>query len=172
MQAQDHQLSQSEVDALIKKVRMDPRANNHPVLGVNMLALQAAQNGGYPKHMYHDTLDAVVVMGNAEEAAVSSAGFTPYYKRREYPRWLHRRNTDDKFRADGYIESVIVQTEAAEKYLRSQKAPSTAGPWCLTSTAIEPLPDAPAEDPAITQARLEAQIDELRKQVAAKAAKG
>jgi hypothetical protein len=177
------QTTMQEVQELIKRVRMDPRANNKPVLGVNIQALQTAKNGGYPRHMYHERLEAIQVLSSDEELAVATKGYVSHYIAHAYPKWKFRRNMDDKFAGyyvavnDGKnqmfvpnpyganVEGVSVNDAAAEVALMKKKTPASAGPWFDKVTDIEALPDAPEENPEVTQARLEGQIAELKSQL-------
>jgi hypothetical protein len=158
------QTTMQEVQELIKRVRMDPRANNKPVLGVNIQMLQTAKNGGYPKHMYHETLDAIVVLSQEEEQAVATKGYVSHYIPHAYPKWKYRRNMDAKFEAAGFVEGVEVPNEQAAADLAKKHAPVNAGPWFDKVTDIERLPEALAEDPAVTIARLQGQLEQAQQQ--------
>lgn len=184
------QTTMQEVQELIKRVRMDPKANNKPVLAVNIQALQTAKNGGYPKHMYHERLDAIVAMNEDEERALNTKGYVTHYIAQSYPKWKYRRNMDARFfdqpepQSNGtvkmvpnpfgdYVEAVEVKNEQAETALLKGRAPAKGGKWCDRVTDLEPLPDDLQESPEVTQARLEGQLEELRSQLeTVKAAKG
>jgi hypothetical protein len=176
------QTTMQEVQELIKRVRMDPKANNKPVLAVNVQALQTAKNGGYPKHMYHERLDSIVAMNEDEERALNTKGYVTHYIARQYPKWKYRRNMDARFfdqpepQSNGsvkmvpnpfgdYVEAVEVKDEHAEAALLKRHAPGKAGKWFDKVTDLEPLPDDLEESPEVTKARLEGQLAELRTQI-------
>lgn len=147
-----------EVRALIHKVRSTPGINNKPVLAVNVLEGQRSKNGGYPLHMYHESLDPVLALSEDEEQAVAEVGYGRHYIPKSYPKYLFRRNMDAKFKASDFIEEMVVRDAAAEKALLKKRAPANCGDWVEAAQEIEALPDAPTEDPAITIARLQGQL--------------
>jgi hypothetical protein len=155
-------LSMKDVHDLIKQVRSDPRINNKPVLAINVAMAQQAKNNGFPVHMYHQTLDPILVLNAEEREALEGVGYGTNYIPKSYPKALYRRNMDPKFEADGFIESRTVATAEKEQELRKMRKPAGAGEWAHKITEIEELPDAPTEDPAVTIARLKGQIAGLQ----------
>lgn len=184
----DRSEAMRQLEEKIKQVRMTPGADNKPVLAVNIANLQTAKNAGYPKHMHHATLDPVMALNDKEEAVYMQAGYYPNYRPREFPKWKYRRNTDEKFalaKADvehvqkvggvlpePFIEAVQVDSKDAEMALLKRPKPATAGPWVDAVTDIEPLPDGPAEDPEVTIARLQGQLEEAHRKRELVGAKG
>jgi hypothetical protein len=158
----ERQAAQNEIAALIKRVRTDPRANNRPVLGVNQIETMRAQNGGYPRDLYHQHLAPVTVLSLDEEQAVSAKGYVRNYIHQAYPAMRYRRNYSAKFEAASFVETCTVSSKDEDAALGKQPVPANCGLWCANPNDLEPLPDAPAEDPNVTIARLEGQLAEAR----------
>lgn len=181
--------SDADAQELLRKIRSDPRGENPRVLAINQLLQMQAKNGGYPVHMYHETLNAVVVNDEKEEEAMSQAGFRKQYKFKQYPRYMFRRNMHPKFhksplekiRIQGlspdaqriemattneqdYIEERVVK-DAMEEVALLKQGPNKAagiGQWVNTIQEIEPWQEDAVEDPAVTIARLEGEVQALR----------
>jgi|SRR5579859_3203858 len=173
----------SQVAETLKRVRTDPRANNKPVLGVNVEMMNRAKNGGFPKHMYHENADAIVVMNEDEEQAVSRLGYSPYYIRRQFPKILYRRNMDARFAIgeaeekrtrelgsfvsrEPFVEETTVQNAEQEEALLKRPAAKGCGKWVAKITDLEPLPEETSEDAALEIARLKGRLEESEKHTA------
>jgi hypothetical protein len=153
----------AEIRDMIKRVRMEPKADNRPVLGVNIIKMEQAKKGGFPKHMYHETLEAVCdVSTEEEEMALASKGYVSHYIPQAFPLWLYRRNLDAKFEAEGFVEAIVVQSEDQMHAITKRKVPKGCSEWAKRVTDLAPIPDGPEEDPAVTIARLEGQLSEAR----------
>lgn len=144
----------------------NPKVNNKPVLGVNVLEHQRARNGGYPLHMYHESLDPVAVLNEDQEQAMAERGYVRHYVRREYPKWKFRRNLDPKFQGDDYVEARLVRSREAEQDLLKHRGPQGCGPWVNSALDIEPLPDSMHEPAEVKIARLEGELQALREKKA------
>lgn len=181
-----------DVAQLLKQIRSDPRASNPRVLAINQLRQMQAKNNGYPLDLHHDTLLATQVFNEEEEAALTQQGFRREYRHKAYPKFLFRRNMHPKFQKspeeqkrlqaltleartiematlneNDYIEERQVKDEGEEKKLRTEKAKAgITTPWVDAITKIEPFPDAPEEDPAVTIANLRGQVEAMQQRKA------
>jgi len=170
----------SQVAETLKRIRTDPRANNKPVLGVNVDMMNRAKNGGYPKHMYHEREDAVVVMNEDEEQGVSRLGYVAHYIRRTFPKVLFRRNMNERYgvseaeekRArelgsfvsrEPFVEEMTVRNAQEEEVALKRPAGKGCGKWVELITDLEPLPQDNSEDAALEIARLKGRLEEAEK---------
>lgn len=162
-----------DVDAILSKIR-PPSTGNPPVMALNLKRMVEATKGGYPKHLYHEALDPVIVLREDQHHELAMLGYVENYIPRQYPRTLYRRNPDLKFEPkfdpatkvllfEPFVEARLVRDENHEKAVRKDRVPPGCGPWVLRVEEIEPLPDGSGEDPAVTIARLEGQIEEARR---------
>lgn len=170
----------SQVTETLKRVRMDPRANNKPVLGVNVDMLNRAKNGGYPKHMYHENGEPVVALNEDEEQALSRLGYGPYYIKRAFPKIIYRRNMSPRFaiteaeekRAtelghrvsrEPFVEEMTVTSAEEEAELLKKPAARGCSKWVAKITELEPMPEDNAQDSALEIARLKGRLEEAEK---------
>lgn len=178
-----------DVQDLLTQIRRDPRVGNPRVLAINQIRQMQAKNDGYPVDMHHDTLAPTIANNEKEEEALMQAGFRREYRHRAYPMFLFRRNMHPKFaKSDSeklrisqltieaqriemvtcnegdFIEERIVRNEADEKKLLAEPANEAAGrgPWVHTVAEIKPFGDAPLEDPQVTIARLQGELQALK----------
>jgi hypothetical protein len=155
----------TDVRETIKKLRMDPRVDNKPVLAVRMMEMLRGKNGGYPVHMYHETLDPVCDVDTEQmEVALAQMGYVRNYIKRSYPTWLHRRNLHPKFEENDFVESVQVASAEEKAKLLKKDTPAGAYGWHTEMNMLEPLPDASPEEHDKAIARLEGQLAEARAQ--------
>lgn len=167
----------NDVQAILAKIR-PASENNPPVNGLNLYNMVKATKGGYPAHLFHESLDPVICLRPDQEDELSKLGYVRNYIPRNYPRTLFRRNTDPHFDAkfdeaskqqitEHAVETRIARDEAHERAIRKERKPATAGEWAYRVDDLEPLPDDNAqEDAALVVARLEGQLAEARAQAA------
>src|SRR5689334_6757152 len=105
----DKSAHQQEVERLLQEIRQTPGANNEPVLGVNLIDLQRGAKGGYPRHLYHESLDPAVVLNRKEEQALATHGYVRDYKHKTHPKYLFRRNFDPRFEKSEFIEDRLIE---------------------------------------------------------------
>jgi hypothetical protein len=155
----DHTPTMKDVHAIMAGLKSTASVNNEPVLAVHQEEQMRAKNKGYPQHMYHAKLDALIVSNPEQRGAAMGLGYTASYQHREYPKFLHRRNMEAKFEAADYVESRQVASKEQEDALRKVKAKNGQSPWVESLDKVEPLPDEPIEDPQVTIARLQGQLE-------------
>lgn len=169
-----------DVEAILSQIR-PPENANPAVLAINALTIMRAKQNGYPKHIYHETLEPVLALNEFQYRELMKLGYVEHYIPREHPKMLFRRNMDPRFnlRRDpstneplnhDHVEERTVRSKEADAALRKQPAPAGCGPWVSKLTDIEPLPDGPDEAPDVTIARLQGQLDEARREPKKKAA--
>ncbi len=174
--------SMQDVTAIMSALR-PPKNANPPILGIRLQNMMREQQNGYPKHLYHDALDPVFALNEDQEAELQKLGYVEHYIRRTHPKTLFRRNFDKKFAlqrdlATGepvnieFVETRILKSAHAEAELRKQKPALGCGPWVEKLDQIEPIPEGPGEDPAVTIGRLQGQLDEARRAAEKKQGKG
>jgi hypothetical protein len=156
-----------------------PMANNAPILAVNQRKMMQAQKGGFPHEMYHATLKPVVVVNIEQEQALALQGYTNNYTYHDYPTMLFRRNmstvtingeTRYKFAdsdAGECVEMITAQSAEDEKRILALKVPPGCSEWEDSPLDLAPLPEESAEDPQVTIARLQGELDGLKNAVAA-----
>jgi hypothetical protein len=168
-------MSQREVDAFLQDVRMNRTKKSPQVLQINQVAMMKAKNNGFPRDLYHETLEMRQALSEEDQVALLQAGYHLEYVPQHYPKWIHRRNMADKFAEiqdsscptilnNAFVESRMVKTEDEEKRLRAQKPPAGAGPWCNAVGDIDPLPETEYVDPAQKIAQLEGALAEAQRQ--------
>jgi hypothetical protein len=170
----DKKAEQDRVRSLLARFD-NPGANNAPVLGINIERMQIAKNGGYPKWLYHREFDAVQVKNMAQEQALADDGYYDGYRHKEWPRQAYRRNWKKEARAipgtrefeavpkfEDFIETRIVDFPAAFEELQSEALPHNCSPWVLNIKDLPNVPDADTEDPAVTIARLQGQLEAMQ----------
>jgi hypothetical protein len=178
-----------DVTQLLEQIRRDPRTDNPRVLWINQNAQMKAKNGGYPIDMHHETYLPVQVFNEKEEDAMSQVGYRREYKHKDFPCAIYRRNGHPKFHKSteerqriacltieaqrlematdnegDYIETVTVKNQGELDKFMAQKPNKAAkiGSWHLKVTDIDPLDRDPEEDPAVTIARLQGEVDGMK----------
>lgn len=163
-------MSSGEIDRMIRDARMAPKNKSPRVLGIHLHDQMRAKNLGYPKDMYHPTMDMRQALNEEEETALAQVGFRAGYTHKEFPKTLFRRNMDEKYAPKfdlatkaqvniEYVEEIRVRDAAHEEQLRKEKRkPSVKSDWCDKITDLPELAGGPEEDPLVTIARLQGQI--------------
>jgi len=150
-----------------------PGINNSQVLGVHIINMQRAKNQGFPHDMYHENLEPVRVDNAEQELALSTQfGFVNHYIRQEWPQHWYRRNFSPKFEKqnmtnsvadDEFIESRLVRNADDLAKLKAQRVPKSCSAWVFRLSELPALPEQGAEDPSVTIARLQGQLDEAQR---------
>jgi hypothetical protein len=170
--------TKQDVDRLLADTRAGATKENPRILARFQRAQMLAKNNGYPKDMYHPVLDMRQAMNEKEEEALATLGYSDRYIAKAYPKVLFRRNMDPRFepkfdRATGlqvnmdYVEERSVKTLEEEKALRALPPTRGASPWFDRVVDLPPIDEGPTEDPSVTQARMEGEIEALRAQLQA-----
>lgn len=168
--------TQSAADAILAKLRPATQ-ENPPVIGINILAMQRAVNGGYPVHLYHEHLEPRIVTRPDQEQELSALGYGRTYIPQSYPTMLYRRNMHPRFspenvrdKATGilprepWVEERIVRSAEHEQQTRAanERTGYKLGPWVKKITDIEPLPEQETlRDQSLEIARLQGQVEAL-----------
>jgi hypothetical protein len=145
-----------DVEAILRDLSKGERGNP-PVLALNNRNLMKARNNGYPMEMYHETLEPVFAMNEAQSEKLMAVGYVTHYIPRQYPKAVFRHNPDPKFAvrrdpATGeplnheYVEERVVKTPQQLAALHKEKIPRGCGPW------VERLADI-AEPSAVSDQR-------------------
>ncbi len=171
--------TQQEIDRVLSRLQQKGiGTSTKPVLWVNQSEMMRARNNGYPKHMHHATLASRQAVNEDQESMLISQGYGPTYIAQAYPKYLYRRNMSDKFGPkfsptgqedvtfNPYVEERLVKDSREESKIMTQKSPSGCSQWVSVIGLLDPLPDAAEEDAANSIARLEGQIEELRRAAA------
>lgn len=168
-------MTRAELERTIRELRQDPRCDNPRISGISIHNQMLARKNGYPKMLHHDTEDPFMAMNEDEENKLAEQGYYPYYKFRDFPVFMHRRNMDPRFAAkfdaatgriqltEDFIESREFKSQADVERAMSARSRAGEGPWMLKLSDIEPLPEPDGEDPEIMRARLEGQLAEARR---------
>lgn len=179
MELHVHNPTDKHIQELLESLK-HPMANNAPILAVNQRKMMQAQKGGFPHEMYHATLKPVVVVNIEQEQALALQGYTSTYTKHEYPTMLYRRNmstvvingeTVYKFEnsdAGTCVEMITANSAEHEKQLLALKVPPGCSAWEDSPLDLAPLPEESQEDPAVTIARLQGELDGLKNAVASK----
>lgn len=177
-----------------------PTAGNPRILAIDQAPLIKAKNGGYPLFMYHPTLDPQYVTREDQQLELEKLGYGTVYIPRQYPKMLMRRNMDPRFDspqdkesdpkegytpakdhtpfvefrvvADAQQEQRVLSERKPQKLDRETKQPYFVGEWKTKLDDVDPLPQGPEEDPAITIARLEGQLQGSARQESAPKRRG
>lgn len=168
----DRQHQQAQVHEILKALD-DPRATNRPVLQYQITEAQKMRNGGFPVHLYHETLDPVMAFTDQQKARLTALGYVEHYIVRRFPKAKYRRNTNPKFSALDvkgvtdpqklhFVETIQVASPAVEKDLLSKPIPYGCSQWVDNPADLEPLPEG-QEDPKTLIARLEGQLAEAQR---------
>jgi hypothetical protein len=143
--------SMKDVEGILRDLSKGERGNP-PVLALNNRNLMKARNNCYPMEMYHETLDPVFAMNEAQSEKLMTVGYVTHYIPRHYPKAVFRHNPDPKFAvrrdpATGeplnheYVEERVVKTPQHLTELRKQKSPQGCGPWVERLADIEEAED-------------------------------
>lgn len=152
-----------EINELIASLTKDPDASNDIALGTDIIEMERAKNGGYPRNMYHQSLQPVIVTNRSQESAVSARGYVRNYIHQEFPRMLHRRNPDVKFKASDYVESRTVIDDNAMAALMKSRTPEGCSEWGWTAADLPEIVVDSKEAQSLMIAKLQGQLEELRK---------
>ncbi len=166
-------LSQREVDAQLRDVSMQPRGHNPRSLGIRTIEMMLAKNNGYPKPMYHQTLEVRYAMKEEEEISLSSLGYSTQYIAKQYPKALFRRNMEPKYEPQfdpatnlqtnlAFVQEITCRDEKHERELRLMKPKKGQSDWFERITDVPAMDDAPDEDPKVTIARLQGELEAYR----------
>jgi hypothetical protein len=150
--------SMKDVEAILRDLSKGERGNP-PVLALNNRNLMKARNNGYPMEMYHETLEPVFALNEAQTEKLMSMGYVTHYIPRHYPKAIFRHNPDPKFAlrrdpATGeplnheFVEERFVKTAALHGALKKEQAPKGCGPWVEKLTDIQAPPNRPEDGPA------------------------
>lgn len=153
----------------------DKRANNAPPLGINLLEISKAQNGGYPLTLYHSIHKPVIVDNLQQEQAIAQRGYVRNYIRHNYPRTLYRRNMatvkqrigeskdyEDIPKFPDFVETAVANDADHEKGLKGARVPALCSAWCVDCAHLPEMEDGPAEDKDAVIARLRGQLEGLQ----------
>lgn len=181
MNNQDLSRMKADVDELIKKARMTAKTGNPTVLGVTQIRMMQAQKAGYPKDLYHEHLSAVHCLDEDEEKVYRQNGYVEYanadWPSCKHPKMLFRRNfatirvkdtkgnflkEEFKFMGPECIEDKTAMTPKEETELLNRKPEVNCSKWFGTVSELPALDEAPAEDPAVTIARLQGEIEAMK----------
>jgi hypothetical protein len=141
--------SMKDVEAILRDLSKGERSNP-PVLALNNRNLIKARNNGYPLEMYHETLEPVFALNEAQSEKLMSVGYVTHYIARQYPKAVFRHNPDPKFAlrrdpATGeplnheFVEERFVKTEAHHEALKKEPVPKGCGPWVERLTDVNEL---------------------------------
>lgn len=166
------QLTDHAVQDMILRIRQEPGTNPEPALAIEQHNKMRADHKGYPREMYHDRLQPLLVLSSKEENEVVKHGYVRDYIHRTHPKFKFRRNMNPLFEPAGFIEERIVKDEQAETALEKQRVPASCGPWMDRVDAIEPLPEPSMVDPDIEIATLRGKIEGLNQRLAEAENKG
>jgi len=158
-----------DVQEIMTQLR-PPSNFNDPILAIDQYeAARILQGKGYPKHMHHASLPAVIALRKDQEAELRTLGYTEQYIPQQYPKMLMRRNYSPKFALKidpgtkeptniEYLEERVVPSQAVHERMMRERIPQGCGPWCERLDEVEPIPDGPVEDPNLTIARLQGEV--------------
>jgi hypothetical protein len=166
--------TQGELQAEVKRLMEQyehPAATNEPILMIDIMQQQQARNMGYPKWMYHETLEPQHVKNRDQERAIAAQGYKTAYIFKHFPTFVFRRNMEKKFEepnhASGqpgdFIEQRLVQSAEHWEALQKERKPKTVvGDWCRELAELPPVAEGPKEDPAVTIARLQGELSAMK----------
>jgi len=178
----EQNMTQSQVDQFLRDARDSTRQENPQVLAINQVAMMRAKRNGYPVDMYHEKFEMRQAMKPEEEQALAQLGYQRQYIHKHYPKVLFRRNMDAKFEptfdeasgiqlTNAFVQQITVKDEKHEKEVRAMKPKAGQSVWVNTLAELPPIEEGPAEDPAVTTARLEGEIAGLKSKLAEKTGK-
>ena len=178
-----------DVRAVLSALR-EGSTENPDVLAIESYNIMLALGKGFPKHMYHQTLDPVVAADKQDEDGLKELGYQDRYIPRDWPKMMFRRNWHPRhsivFNQHGiqqdasqleFIETRIVKDEHEYKKMLREPKPAmpigvqAPGPWVDKVTDIPPIEAETEEDKMLQKARLQAQLEEAHDTIATFAAK-
>jgi hypothetical protein len=150
--------SMKDVEAILRDLSKGERSNP-PVLALNNRNLMKARNNGYPMEMYHETMEPVFALSEAQSGKLMALGFVTHYIPRQYPKFIFRHNPEPKFalRRDpatgaplnhAFVEERFVKTAALHEALKKERVPNGYGPWVEKLADVERPPEGPEDGPA------------------------
>lgn len=146
-----------------------PNMNGPLVRAIDQRLMMQAQNGGFPKTMYHAKpgIKPQEVYNGDQERVLAERGYSATYIFHEYPLMLCRRNyTVDRNGDPRYEDSVETKSvnDARERdQLLEEPETHLTSRWSLKYDQLPPLPGN-EEDKDITIARLEGELVARREQ--------
>lgn len=181
--ARDRSIAETQINELLTKLGVS-NAPGKTSIGSDLDEMQRLKNGSYPLHMYHAEYAPAVAINELQRNMLIEHGYNSKYSHRTYPRALFRRNLAERHACvnpvahaiDGnmcmcneFIESIRVEDPEQEMKViaeeRRQKQfnrlKTVIGSWTEDITKIEALPEESQEDPAVTIARLQGQLEGL-----------
>lgn len=152
--------SMKDVEAILRDLSKGERGNP-PVLALNNRNLMKARNNGFPLEMYHETLEPLFAMNEAQSQKLMALGYVTHYIPQPYPKAIFRYNPDPKFalRRDPatheplnqeHVEERFVKTATQLEALKKAQVPKGCGPWVEKLTEVEKpsaVTDQVAENP-------------------------
>jgi hypothetical protein len=188
MITEQSQVSQAEIDRVLARLAVQGIGKStKPVLGVHQLGMMKARNNGYPLDLYHSELDPRQALNESQEEMLVNQGYGRAYITHQYPKMMFRRNLTGRFRAeisgdgthdrpagtpdpavDEFVEARQVMDKGAEEKLLKERTPQNCSKWCASRLQVDeefPMPEAEI-DQSNQIARLQGQIEELRRQEA------
>jgi hypothetical protein len=150
----DDEPNMEQVKAILTK--RDPRMKNPEVLAINAVRMMRAKNNGYPKELYHASLDPVLCDTVEQEIELQRLGYQPSYIFREFPKMMYRRNFGDRYSKTEFVEEKVVKSREEEAALKGIKEAPGTSHWKHAIADLPPLPD------QMEQEDLNAQIERLR----------
>ncbi len=163
---------QREADQAMMDARMNPKTASQRVLWINNRNMMIAKAGGYPVDLYHPNLESRQALKEEEESALAAMGYTRKWINKEYPKPLFRRNMAKQYEpkfdpatgiqlSAAFVEERVVRKPEDEAVLRRMKGGVGLSDWFDKITDLPEIEDGPSEDPSVTIARLQGQIDGL-----------
>lgn len=173
--------SMRDVSQVLRALR-EGSTSNPDVLAIDTYNMMRVIARGFPKHMYHATLDPVQANDEQDVKGLKELGYVDHYIPREFPKWIYRRNFHPKFRLEidpatnlpkmdslEFIESRIAKTEADLARMMKEPTPwmpqgtPKPGPWVTNVNDIPPIEAGTEEERALEMARLQGQLEEARR---------
>jgi hypothetical protein len=174
-----------DVNAILSKIREGSK-KNPPISGLRLRRIMIEKAGGFPKALYHASLEPVYVLNEDQEEELKAIGYQEQYIPRTHPKTLYRRNStnprfaqikDPSTGIEGYaaigaprpghmIEERIVKSAEEEEALKKEKPARHCGVWRDTPDEVDlhdPLPDLETQqDLELENARLRGQVEAMQ----------
>jgi len=158
----------------------DSRADNAMPLGIDMIEQMRGKNGGYPRFMYKDGVNAEMVTNKGQEQALAQLGYRRNYSHQAYPATLYRRNMtmvkqrigdskefEDVPKFPDHLETIIARDEDHELALKTARTPKDCTEWVSNVSEVPEVDYGPTQSPEATIAQLRGQIEALQAKGAA-----
>jgi hypothetical protein len=173
--------SQRDVEAVLREVR-GGSTSNPDVLAIEQHEIQTAVKKGFPRHMYHATLEPVVAKDTQDVKGLQALGYKPYYIPREYPMYIHRRNFSPRYRLSDdsttrlpshseleFVESRIVRDAAHFEQIMREPIPvmpdgvDPPSDWVKDVNEIPPIERGSRAEDQLMLARTQGQLEEAQR---------